>query len=367
MTLKSAEVLLPMNLKMNLWRFHFCVAALALVLGCRTSDHLATTRQQSDWLRTWKAANSTWRGVHMIVQTDEQAASLIETLPKLAAVGVNVVVIEVNYGFEFQSHPEVRSSHYITRTRARELTAVAHAQGIRVIPQINCLGHQSWSKVTGPLLVQHPEFDETPGHFPENKDIYCRSWCPQNPDVNRVVFALIDELIDGFEADSIHVGMDEVFLIGSKYCARCRGGDPAMLFAKSVNDLHEHIVTRRKREMLLWGDRLLDAGRLGYSEWEASKNGTQGAVDLIPRDIIVCDWHYENRSEYPSVPFLLAKGFRVWPSGWQPLEATRAFSSFSAKQKSPNLVGYLCTTWGKVKIRDAADWPPLREALKDWR
>jgi len=28
------------------------------------------------------------------------------------------------------------------------------------------------------------------------------------------------------------------------------------------------------------------------------------------------------KSTYPSVPLLLDKGFRVWPSGWQPLEAT---------------------------------------------
>jgi hypothetical protein len=218
-----------------------------------------------------------------------------------------------------------------------------------------------------PLLAKHPEFDETPGQFPQNTNIYCRSWCPQNPEVNRVVFALIDELIDGFQADAFHVGMDEVFLIASSYCPRCHGGDPARLFAKAVNDLHGHIVGQRHREMLMWGDRLLDSAQLGYSEWEASKNGTAGAVDLVPKDIIVCDWHYEKSAAYPSVPFLLGKGFRVWPSGWQPLEAAQAFSGFAMKQKAPRMLGYLCTTWGKVKIQDAADWPPLQVVLKDWR
>jgi glycosyl hydrolase family 20 len=301
------------------------------------------------------------------VQSEEQGKSLVEALPKLAAAGVNVVVVEVDYGFEFQSHPEVRSKRFITNAQAKELTTAAHAQGIRLIPQLNCLGHQSWSKTTLPLLAQHPEFDETPGQFPQNKDIYCRSWCPQNPEVNRMVFALIDELIDGFEADAVHVGMDEVFIIASPYCDLCRGGDRAKLFAKAVNDLHKHIVGERKLEMFMWGDRLLDASALRYSEWEASKNGTYTAVDLIPKDIIVCDWHYEKRNEYPSLPFLMGKGFRVWPSGWQPLEASQAFSRFAAKQKDPKLLGYLCTTWGKVKIRDAADWPPVNEVLKEWK
>jgi hypothetical protein len=302
-----------------------------------------------------------------MVQGSEQASRLQGILPKLASNGVNVVIVEVDYAYEFQSHPEVRGKQFITKAQARDLAAAARAQGIRLIPQLNCLGHQSWSKTTLPLLVQHPEFDETPGQFPENKDIYCRSWCPQNPEVNRVVFALIDELMEGFDSDAMHVGMDEVFLIASQYCPRCHGGDAAKLFAEAVNDLHQHIVTQRKCQMLIWGDRLLDAAALGYSEWEASKNGTYGAVDLIPKDIIVCDWHYDKRDNYASVPFLLNKGFRVWPSGWQPLEATLAFSRFASQQKNRNLVGYLCTTWGKVKTGDAADWPPVTEVLKDWK
>lgn len=65
--------------------------------------------------------------------------------------------------------------------------------------------------------------------------------------------------------------------------------------------------------------------------------------------------------------FLAAKGFRVWPSGRQPLEATRAFSAFAANQKNPKVLGYLCTTWGKVKIRDSAEWPPIKEVMNAWR
>jgi hypothetical protein len=31
------------------------------------------------------------------------------------------------------------------------------------------------------------------------------------------------------------------------------------------------------------------------------------------------------------------------------------------------LIGYLCTTWGKAKITNAADWPPVVEVLKEWK
>lgn len=355
---------------MNARRFCFLALTLASVLlstfGCRTTAASAESEKRHKWVQAWRVANPVWRGIHLGVQNPAQAAELKEQLPRLAAAGVNVVIVEVNYSFEYESHPEIREKQFITRAQARELAELAHAHGIRLIPQINCLGHQSWAKHTGALLTSHPEFDETPGQFPENKDIYCRSWCPQAPGLNAVVNDLFDELADAFEADALHVGMDEVFLIGSEYCPRCHGKDPSVLFAKAVNDLHRHIVGERKLEMLMWGDRLLDSQALHYSKWEASQNGTQRAVDLVPKDIILCDWHYEKRTDYPSVPFLAEKGFRVWPSGWQPLEAAKAFSAYARRQDSPHVLGYLCTTWGKVRIPDMAEWPCLKEPLADW-
>ncbi|HKI68508.1 MAG TPA: family 20 glycosylhydrolase, partial [Verrucomicrobiae bacterium] len=204
--------------------------------------------------------------------------------------------------------------------------------------------------------------------LPDPKTDYLRSWCPQNPQVNQVVFDLIGEIAAAFDADAFHVGMDEVFNLASDQCPRCKGGDPARLFAKAVNDLHGHIVGVKKWEMFMWGDRLLDSRKTGYSKWEASRNGTSGAIDLIPKDIIICDWHYGKREDYPSVPLFLEKGFRVWPSGFQPLEATRQFSNFARRlrRQNPRVVGYLCTTWSKANPSTVADWPPVREVLKDW-
>lgn len=343
-------------------------SSLLLLLALATScfhPH-GQTSQQRGWLKAWADDNPSWRGIHFMVRSDQDADALMGELAKFAAMGVNSVIVELNYNFEFRSHPELRDSQVVSWAKARELSQEARDHGIRLIPQFNCLGHQSWSKKTFPLLVKYPQFDETPGQFPENKDIYCRSWCPQNPEVNPVVFALIDEIIDAFAADAFHVGMDEVFLLASEHCPRCRGGDPAKLFAKAVNDLHKHLVGDRQVEMMLWGDRLLDAGSLGYSEWEASKNGTAPAADLVPKDLVVCDWHYGKQTNYPSVPFLINKGFRVWPAGWQPLEATRAFSSYALQRKGGHLVGYLCTTWGKVSITQAADWRPISDVIRDW-
>lgn len=68
------------------------------------------------------------------------------------------------------------------------------------------------------------------------------------------------------------------------------------------------------------------------------------------------------------MPLLLEKGFRVWPAGFQPLEATLQFSEFTRQQRSTNaaVLGYLCTTWSRGKPLTVLDWPPVSEVLSRW-
>lgn len=316
---------------------------MALIIGCGTlagrRDHGMTQNQQ-------------WRGVHFFSPGHGGVPALERAITEvLAPMGVNVIVLEVNYGFEFQSHPDLRWQGAISATQdegaltaedARRLSVLCRGLGIRLIPQFNCLGHQSWEETIFPLLAQHPDMNETPGVDAD----YCLSWCPLHPDVNGIVFDLIDELIDAFQADAFHVGMDEVFLIADEHCPRCRGRDPAELFAGQVNALHRHIAEERGLTMLMWGDRLIDADAMGLSEWEASRNGTAAAIDMIPRDIVICDWHYGLRDEYRSVRHFQEMGFRVWPASWKDADAATALLRYSRDNTIDDLMlGQLCTTW----------------------
>jgi hypothetical protein len=306
-----------------------------------------------------------WRALHLLgYNTDQELETLGGQVPKLAAVGLNVLILEIDYHFRFQAYPKLRQGQDpITPGGAARFAATCRKHGIRLIPQFQCLGHQSWKANTFPLLTVYPEFDLTPGAFPENKGIYCREWDPLNPKVNEIVFKLLDEILDGFQADALHVGMDEIFLLGSEHSPSTKGQDPAKLFARAVNDLHGHLVKGRKVEMLMWGDRLFDARKYKWGEWEAAKNGTAPAVDMIPKDIIVCPWHYELREAYPSIPMLLEKGFRVLPASWRKLDASRALIEYSQKQQSPRMLGHLFTTWSGRRD-NLVEYPPLVEGLK---
>jgi hypothetical protein len=308
-----------------------------------------------------------WLGVHILMTSSRQTTDLTEVVGSLAKLGINAIVAEINYGFEYQSHPELRSDSSISKDQIARLVAECRKHKVRLIPQFQCLGHQSWSERTFTLLTKYPQFDESPGQYPGNKGIYCRSWCPQHPDVNPIIFSLMDELLAAFEADALHVGMDEVFLIGEESCPRCKGKDKAELFAKAVNDYHKHLVEEKKVEMLMWGDRLIDADKIKYGEWEASANGTAGAVDRIAKDIIICDWHYEPRAAYESVPMFLEKGFRVWPASWKNPQAAKGLIDYSRTQNNPRMLGHLNTTWGAVPTKDLPTFEPLKLATESFK
>ena len=300
-----------------------------------------------------------WIAVHLLhYESDADLAALEEQLPALSALGVNVLVLEVDYAFEFRSHPELRlSPKPITPAGARRLVRACRPHGISVVPEFQSLGHQSWAKDTWPLLAKYPELDLTPGAFPGNEGLYCREWDPTNPRVYQIVFALIDEIIDAFEADAVHVGMDEVFLIDNAAAPATKALDPAEVYAKAVNDMYGHVVKQRGRTMLMWGDRLIDAARYGYGAWDASKNSTWPAVYMIPKDIVICDWHYEPRESYPSVRMFLEKGFRVLPTSYKDVDASKALVGQSLALKNPRMLGHVFSSWSKQAKE--AEWPPL--------
>jgi len=330
---------------MSLTRRRFLKGIAAGALAAATTPVWAGSETSQSPTPVSPAAPFQRRGIHVSAGSHDEVAPLAQLIGQIApALGLNWVIVEIDGGFQYKSHPECADENPITRDDARTLAALARDKGIQLVPMYNCLGHQSWHADKGALLRAHPEFNEAPDMDPNAKDFYCMSWCPNLPAVNATVFDLFDELIDAFDAKAFHVGMDEVFILGQ--CPRCKGTANATLFAKAVNDLHGHLVDARKVEMQMWGDRLLDGNKTGYGSWEASTNDTWQAIDMVPKDIVMCDWHYEmDAPDFPSVRFFQDKGFRVWPSGWNRENSIRRFIEVARKESGPRMVGYLCTTW----------------------
>ncbi|MBK5277640.1 MAG: family 20 glycosylhydrolase [Bacteroidia bacterium] len=275
---------------------------------------------------------------------------------ELATRGVNALLLRVDFNYQFESYPQLRDSAALSKADIKKMVDVCKKNNIKIIPQINLLGHQSWHSKTTNLLLKFPEFDETPHvkmpekySWPNSDGLYCKSYCPLHPGVHTVVFALVDEICDAFQAEAFHAGMDEVFYIGDDKCPRCAGIDKAELFGGEVTRIRNHLA-EKKRELWIWGDRLIDGKATGMGIWEASFNNTHRAIDMIPKDVVICDWHYE-RPDQTAVYFAM-KGFRVLTCPWRTpqvavlqTEDMARFRKYATKEMKPRYHGMMQTVW----------------------
>src|SRR5208283_2440377 len=159
------------------------------------------------------------RGLFIFAPTPERLDDFIAFIHKeLAPRSVNTLVLRVDYNYQYEGHPELRDGAALSKQDVQRLVVACKTDGIRIIPQVSLLGHQSWAGKPNKLLQVYPDFDETPWvklkgelEWPNPERLYCKSYCPLHPKVHEIVFSIVDELCDVFEADAFHAGMDEVF------------------------------------------------------------------------------------------------------------------------------------------------------------
>lgn len=235
-----------------------------------------------------------------------------DALPK---EGVNTLVVRFEYQYQFKTHPELAGPGALSRDEVKQIVHACKDAGVKLVPCMNLLGHQSDRENIAPLLAKYPQFDESPDYNPPHPwhdggqfDFYTKCLCPQHPDLFKVIFPIMDELVEVCEADALHVGLDEAWIIAYPKCPRCGGKDPAEIFAQYVTKLHDHLAEKHCR-MWMWSDRLIDGKTTGLLAWQASMNNTFRAIDMIPKDILICDWKYEDAPPTPA--YFAIKGFDV--------------------------------------------------------
>ncbi|EKF55698.1 glycoside hydrolase [Galbibacter marinus] len=298
------------------------------------------------------------RGLAIAAPSPEHVDRFVDFIDaELSPMGINTLILRVDYNFQYTSHPELVDEHPLSQDHVDKLVEICAKHNITIVPQINLLGHQSWAEEIGKLLEVYPQFDETPAvkmpeqyQWPNDDGLYCKSYCPQHPDLHKIVFALVDEVMEAFKADAFHAGMDEVFYIGEDNCPRCSGMDKAELYAAEVTKIRNHLASNGKR-LWIWGDRLIDGKLTGLGMWEASMNSTHKAIDLIPKDVFICDWHYERAD--PTAVYFAIKGFDVASCSWRnpqvaikQKELLNSFRSSATDAMKSRYQGMIQTVWG---------------------
>lgn len=262
------------------------------------------------------------RGLCIKAPNHDEINNFVEFISQeLAPRSINTLILRIDYSYEFKSRPELVDEGALSESDVNKIVTVCKENDINLIPQINLFGHQSWAGSLGKLLEVYPQFDETPDvelpddyEWPNEDGLYCKSYCPLHPEVHDVVFDLVDEICEAFESDAFHAGMDEVFYISEEQCTRCNGTDPAEIYAAEITKIRNHLKLK-KRRLWIWGDRLIDGKITGLGEWEASMNNTARAIDMIPKDVVICDWHYNKPVSTPV--YFSMKGFNVISCPWK--------------------------------------------------
>ncbi|MBQ8393506.1 MAG: family 20 glycosylhydrolase [Clostridia bacterium] len=301
---------------------------------------------------SWKT-----KGIVLTSPLSEEIDDVIKFIDEyLAPRGFNMIVIQVRYRYQFSSHPEVWGYDPLSAENVKKLLEVCRKNNIKLVPKMNLIGHQSGfhneptdgilhghnavlSDICDGLLRAYPHFDEQCGI---KEILYSRSICLSSREAKAVVCELIDELMDVFEANMIHIGCDEAFNIGM--CPKCSKISKGELFADWVNNINDY-VKNRGGTVLVWGDRLLSAKETGYNRWEASDDGSDSAIDMLSKDIVICDWHYDKYEKYPSIDIFANKGYKIMVSPWRDKENLEAFLSYAGEHDMGHINGVLMTTW----------------------
>lgn len=244
---------------------------------------------------------------------------------------------------EFKSHPEFKTDYSIPQRQMKDIVSFCRSHHLEVVPLFNFLGHQ----VEGGLLEIYPEFAED-----KNKPW---AYCPNNPQVYKIAFDLIDEVLDIFNPKYFHLGHDEVVMgpygksqIGS--CPKCKGKNPPQIFADDIMKYYRHLKEKGIQTMI-WGDQFLNPPDFPGADGSMYGTVNYPALDLLPRDIIICDWHYGVKETYPTTKFFIEKGFKViCATGVYYFENIEHFSEYAGGLVGKGVVGMMNTFWGKVKL-----------------
>ena len=289
------------------------------------------TRIRGVRIRDWPY--KPFRGIKLYLPGQENIPFFKRFVRNFAALyKYNKLIVELNAGMRLDRHPELNagwvefahnltytrrdrpegpyrqyqdSSHYDTadggvleKQEVADLVQWAREHFIEVIPELPSLTHSYY------LLTRHRELAEIKeAEWPD-------TYCPSNPGSYKLLFDVLDEYIEVMRPRMIHIGHDE-WRMPWGVCPRCRNKDPRELFAGDVRKIHDHLAKKGIRTAM-WGDHLLEgvtgrrlSPRVSPSGYPYNIPGGLSAAQveaLIPKDILVFNWFWNDAENRPSDP-----------------------------------------------------------------
>lgn len=204
---------------------------------------------------------------------------------------MNTVFIQVDDAIKYNSVPGVGRKDCLPRDTLKAIVKYAREAGLEVIPMVETFSHQD--------VLLCPAYP--------NMCLDNITYDPSNPKLYPRLFGIIDEILEIFEPKYIHLGHDEIHAFSNIPKEKA-----AELFLSDIREIHTHLKEKNV-QMIMWAGMLLSAIQFkGQDNCNGLLGSTYALIDSIPRDIILMDAHYrQKKADFPTVDYLLSKGFRV--------------------------------------------------------
>ena len=170
---------------------------------------------------------------------------------------------------------------------------------------------------------------------------------PFNEKNYHYLFSLYEEILKTYAPSTLLVSHDEMH--GLSVYASVSGKSTAEIFATDITHIRDWL-SNRNVQTAIWGDMLLDHGRWETEAGSANslnpffKSGaTHDALQQLPKDVFILDWHYGEKDRYASVDYFHKNGFRVAGVVWHEPKAAR---NMAESVKTLGGQGILATDWG---------------------
>lgn len=243
--------------------------------------------------------------------TDDQGWRLeIKRYPQLTEIGAwrSGTVIGNNSDVD----DGVRYGGYYTQDQVLELVKYAAERYITVIPEIDIPGH------TMSLLAAFPELGCTGGPYEVGHKwgVYNDVLCIGNPKTYEVVQNILDEVVQIFPSEVIHIGGDEVPTVRWESCPKClvAKGENETFQAHFTHQIAEYLAIKHHRRIMAW-DETLENGATSSTQimsWRGTEPGVKAAemgLDVIMTPVTTCYFDYYQTAENTYEPSITG----MWP------------------------------------------------------
>jgi len=210
---------------------------------------------------------------------------------------------------------------------------------------------------------------------------------PFNEKNYEYLFSLYDEVLKTYSPSRLLICHDEIK--GLSVYAQKTGKDTAEILAMDVRRIHDWLKTRQIQTVMS-SDMLLD-----HETWEAKVGSANsrnpfyqsGATHLaqrqLPRDILILDWHYNERKKYESIEYFRGIGFNVAGASWHDPKAAQLLVGsvkhfggqgifahdfgfwHTMSPAATTLYALICGWSSHCSIEDYSDVSALADAVRD--